>query len=199
MQERFSKWKQPVYDEDGYAYQEVTEAGYRHPYGWRCQHPGQLWMRQGVDIGCYTYLNAKHGIILGLETQIGSNCAVYSKSTIYGKYSGIRQGPIVIGDHVMIGAHSVIMPGVSIANDVIIAACSFVNKSIDTPGVLYGGVPAIELGHRRDCFGNMTVYKVRCENCKKPMSAMKQEDLIRGKLHSFFKCHTCGRMVSVHE
>ena len=192
---RFEEWKQPVLDEDGWAYSPDS----RTQYGWRCQHQEGLRLQHGVDIGCFTYLNAKYGINIGLEAQIGANCCIYSESTIYGKHSQILQGTVNIGDHVMIGAHSVIMPGVSIANDVIIAACSFVNKNIDSPGVLYGGVPAIELGHRRDCFGNMTVYKVQCEDCRQPMDALKQEDLIRGKLHSFFKCRKCGGMVSIHE
>ena len=49
--------------------------------------------------------------------------------------------PVRLGRKVLIGGFCVIRPGVSIADHVVIAASSFVNKSILEKGV-YGGVPA---------------------------------------------------------
>lgn len=49
--------------------------------------------------------------------------------------------PIVIGDNVYIGVRSIIMPGVTIGNNCIIAAGSVVTKNVPDSSV-YGGVPA---------------------------------------------------------
>lgn len=49
--------------------------------------------------------------------------------------------PITVGDNVYIGIRSIIMPGVSIGNNVIIAAGSVVTKDLSDNGI-YGGVPA---------------------------------------------------------
>ena len=49
--------------------------------------------------------------------------------------------PIKIDDNVMIGANAMIMPGVHICSDVIVAAGSVVTKDITLSGV-WGGVPA---------------------------------------------------------
>lgn len=53
--------------------------------------------------------------------------------------------PIEIGSHVFIGVNSIIMPGIKISDNVIIAAGSVVTKSIP-PGVIVGGVPAKIIG-----------------------------------------------------
>lgn len=49
--------------------------------------------------------------------------------------------PITIGNHVYIGVRSIILPGVNIGNNVIIAAGSVVSKDVPDNSVV-GGVPA---------------------------------------------------------
>ena len=53
--------------------------------------------------------------------------------------------PVVIGDHVWIGADSVINKGVSIPNGCVIAHHSIVTKSLEEENCLYGGYPAKQL------------------------------------------------------
>lgn len=98
MNSRFENWKPPVFGKDGWT-----------KYGWRCQHPEGLKLGRCVDIGCFTYLNAKHGITIGDNVQIGSGCAVYSLDT-----ERSITGEVVIGANALIGAHCVILPGVVI-------------------------------------------------------------------------------------
>lgn len=50
-------------------------------------------------------------------------------------------GKIVIGDYVYIGNNSLIMPGVTIGDNVLVAAGSVVTKSIPS-GMVVGGTPA---------------------------------------------------------
>lgn len=52
---------------------------------------------------------------------------------------------IYIGDNVMIGSNSIIMPNVKIGNNVVIAAGSIVTKDIPDNSVV-GGIPAKVIG-----------------------------------------------------
>ena len=125
MAERFKDWKTPVIKE-----------GKLTKWNWMVQNVKGLKMGKRVDIGAFTYINAKKGIELGDDVQIGSHCSIYSVSTIDGK-----EGKIVLKKGACIGSHSVVMPGVTVGENSIVGAFSFVNK--DIPGsVIALGVPA---------------------------------------------------------
>ena len=64
---------------------------------------------------------------------------------IYGVYNDIY-GRIKIGDNCFIGAHSVIMYGVTIADNVIVASGSVVTKSVMESNVIVAGCPAKIIG-----------------------------------------------------
>ena len=53
-----------------------------------------------------------------------------------------QTAPVTIGDGVWLCSNSMVMPGVKIANYVIVGAGSVVTKDCDKEGWLYGGVPA---------------------------------------------------------
>jgi acetyltransferase-like isoleucine patch superfamily enzyme len=118
---------------------------WRHPeiidgkptiYLWVVKHTDRFELGYKTDIGAYTYINAKYGVIIGDFVQIGSHCSIYSISTIDDKHSEIR-----LMKGCRIGTHSVIMPGVSIGERSVIGAFSFVNSDIEA-GVLAYGIPA---------------------------------------------------------
>jgi acetyltransferase-like isoleucine patch superfamily enzyme len=89
-----------------------------------------------VDIGAFTYINAKKGVTIEDYVQIGSHCSLYSISTIDNK-----EGRITLKKNCRLGTHSVIMPGVTIGENTIIGAFSFVNSDIADSTLAYG-VPA---------------------------------------------------------
>lgn len=66
----------------------------------------------------------------------------------------IRYGKIVIKDNCFIGAHSTILPGVTIGPNSIIGACSLVRKDVE-PNSVYAGIPA-----RRIC--SLEEYAEKC-------------------------------------
>ena len=68
--------------------------------------------------------------------QIGSHCSIYSVSTIDEK-----EGKVVLKKNCKIGAHSVIMPGVTVGENSVVGALSFVTKDIPANVVAFG-VPA---------------------------------------------------------
>ncbi len=70
------------------------------------------------------------------EVQIGSHCSIYSISTIDGK-----EGEVVLKKNCRIGSHSVVMPGVTVGENAVVGAMSFVNRDIPD-NVVAAGVPA---------------------------------------------------------
>lgn len=105
-------------------------------YGWLVQHVKNLKLGYKTDIGAFTYINAQNGVEIQDFAQIGSHCSIYSFSSI-----GEKNGKVVLKKNCKIGAHSTIMPGVTIGENSVIGAHSFVNKNIHD-NVLAYGVPA---------------------------------------------------------
>ena len=102
-------------------------------WNWMVQNPENLKIGFKVDIGAFTYINSKYGLNIEEEVQIGSHCSIYTESTIDNK-----NGPIKIGKKSCIGSHSTIMPGVTIGENVLIGAHSYVNKSIPDNVIAFG-------------------------------------------------------------
>lgn len=125
MNDRFEDWKYPEIEE-----------GKLTKYNWLVQHKDKLQLGYKTDIGAFTYINAKNGVVIEDLVQIGSHCSIYSVSTIDGK-----EGRVVLKKNCKIGSHSVIMPGVTIGENSVIGAFSFVNKDVP-PNVIAFGVPA---------------------------------------------------------
>ena len=122
MGERFKRWKYP----------DIKE-GKLTKYNWLVQHLENLKLGYKTDIGAFTYINAKNGVIIGDNVEIGSHCSIYSVSTIDGK-----EGKVVLGKNCKVGSHSVIMPGVTIGKNSIIGAFSFVNRDIPPDAIAFG-------------------------------------------------------------
>jgi len=122
MMDRFNDWEYPEIEE-----------GRPTKYNWVVQHKDNLSLGYKTDIGAFTYINAKFGVIIEDEVQIGSHCSIYSVSTIDGK-----EGEVVLKRNCRIGSHSVIMPDVTIGENSIIGAFSFVNKDIPANVIAFG-------------------------------------------------------------
>jgi len=124
MKDRFKEWKYPKIEE-----------GKLTKYNWMVQNKDGLKLGYKTDIGAFTYINAKNGVVIEDFVQIGSHCSLYSVSTIDNK-----EGQINLKKNCKIGSHSVVMPGVTIGENTIIGAFSFVNKDLPD-NVVAAGVP----------------------------------------------------------
>ncbi len=122
MSKRFDDWKYPEFDERG-----MTK------WNWMCQHHKNLKLGKDTDIGAFTYINARYGVVIEKGVQIGSHCSIYSHSTIDDK-----QGKVVIKENAKIGSYCLVMPGVTIGENSIIGAFSFVNKDVLPNTTVYG-------------------------------------------------------------
>lgn len=122
---RFKEWVPPEIEE-----------GKLTKYNWLVQHKENLKLGGRTDIGAFTYINAKNEVVIEDEVQVGSHCSIYSISTIDNK-----EGPVKLKKNCKIGSHSVIMPGVTVGENSVVGAFSFVNQDIPA-NVMAFGVPA---------------------------------------------------------
>ena len=108
-------------------------------YNYIVQYPDSLKLGKNFDIGTFTYINAKFGVTIEDNVQIGSHCSVYSHSTIDEK-----QGSVILKKNCRIGTHSTIMPGVTIGKNSVVAAYSFVTCDIPE-NELWAGIPSAKI------------------------------------------------------
>ena len=125
MDDRFNDWEYPQIEE-----------GKPTKYNWLVQNKDGLQLGFKTDIGAFTYINAKNGVIIEDYVQIGSHCSIYSISTIDNK-----KGQVILRENCKIGSHSVIMPGITVGQNSIVGAFSFVDRDIPDD-VIAVGVPA---------------------------------------------------------
>ena len=122
MEERFINWESPK-----------IEDGKPTKWNWIVKGVDNFKLGVKTDIGAFTYINASEGVEIEDEVQIGSHCSVYSVSTIDNK-----KGKVVLKKNCKIGSHSVIMPGVTIGENSVVGAFSFVTKDIPDNVVAFG-------------------------------------------------------------
>ncbi len=123
--DRFIDWEYPEIEE-----------GVPTKYNWVVQNIDGLKLGFKTDIGAFTYINAKYGVKISDNVQIGSHCSIYSVSTI-----DSTSGKVVLKNNCKLGSHSTVLPGVTIGENSIIGAHSLVNSNIP-PNVIAVGVPA---------------------------------------------------------
>lgn len=121
-EQRFNDWQFP----------EVQD-GVMTKYNWIVQNVDNFELGYKTDIGAFSYINAKYGVVLEDYVQIGSHCSVYSLSTIDNK-----QGKVHLKKSCKIGTHSTIMPNVTIGENSIIGASSLVLEDIPDNVIAFG-------------------------------------------------------------
>lgn len=124
MDDRFQNWQPPK-----------VEHGKLTEWNWVVYHPQNFKLGQKTDIGAFTAIFAHYGVIIEDEVQIGSHCTLYSASTIDEK-----KGPVTLKQNCRLGSHSVVMPGVTIGENTVVGAQSFVNKNL-SPNEVWAGSP----------------------------------------------------------
>lgn len=103
--------------------------------------------RLGIELGPNEFgrrIKIYHNnIVINCGTIIGDDCELYGSNCVGNK--GSESKPLdapILGNGVSIGVGAKIIGKVHVADNVKISSMSLVNKNIDEPGALYGGVPA---------------------------------------------------------
>ncbi|AMM51268.1 hypothetical protein TH61_08920 [Rufibacter sp. DG15C] len=113
---------------------------------------GGMDLGRNVHIACYTSLIGKGKISIGDFAGISSRCAIYSSNddysgqfmtgpTLPSEFTNVTHKDVTIGKHTIIGASSIVLPGVNIAEGVSIGAFSLITKDCEAFS-FYFGIPA---------------------------------------------------------
>jgi len=117
---------------------------------------GGIELRNFVHLGCYSALFGGSGIVMEDFSGLSARVLVYSESDDYSGHSltnptvpqryrpRLHKGKVVFGRHVIVGANSTILPGVTLAEGAAVGAHSLVTKSCEAWWI-YFGVPAKKL------------------------------------------------------
>ena len=124
---------------------------------------GKVYFGKYVHIAAHsTILGGVAGITFSDFSACSFNCSIFSQTDDYSglsmtnptvpqKYKNIKKTKIYIGRHVVIGAGSVVFPGVRIEDGCAIGAMSLVTKSTK-PYSIYFGIPAKKIKERKKNF-----------------------------------------------
>lgn len=111
--------------------------------GVRIVRPENVTLGHHVDIGENCFLMAQGSIVLGDYVLIANNSVIttigHQMDGIY--YGRISTAPVTLGCNVWIGSGAIILPGVSIGDNAIVAAGAVVTRDVP-PSSLVAGVPA---------------------------------------------------------
>ena len=103
---------------------------------WLVRYKENFKLGENVEIGSFTVIGCEHGVEIEDNVKIGYHCVIISESTIDNK-----RGKVLLKRNCRIGANSVIMPGVTIGENSIVGANSFVAMSIPD-SEMWAGSPA---------------------------------------------------------
>lgn len=119
----------------------------------------------GIEIGDYVHIAVFCSLIGAAKIKMADFSGLSSRVTLYssnddytgefltnptipGRFRGVASQDVFLEKHVIVGAGSVILPGVTLEEGVSIGALSLVNKSCASFGVYFGS-PARRIGERK--------------------------------------------------
>lgn len=108
---------------------------------------GKLIMKEHAQINAHCFLLSADTITIGENSTLAYQVTILTSANPNYPYNTLKNiypplhAPVFIGSNVWIGARSVILPGVKIGNNVVVAAGSVVTSDVPD-NVLVAGVPA---------------------------------------------------------
>jgi acetyltransferase-like isoleucine patch superfamily enzyme len=112
---------------------------------------GDVTVGKNVWIGPNVILDGSGGLVIGDYVAISAGVQIYTHHTVRWALSGGEEGPerrpTRIGSRIFIGPNTIIQMGVTIGDEVVIGAMSFVNRDIPS-GSRVWGCPAKGLAFR---------------------------------------------------
>lgn len=133
---------------------------------------GGIEIGNHVHIAVYASLIGAGRITVSDFSGISSRVAIYSSNddysgsfltgpTVPSEFTNVTNADVFIGPHVIIGAGSVVLPGVTLEEGVAIGALSLVSRDCEAFG-MYSGVPAKRIKERKkDLLQMERVFKTR--------------------------------------
>lgn len=120
---------------------------------------GGIKIGRNVHLAVYTSLIGSASIHIDDFASVSSRVAVYSSNddysgkfmtnpTVAAEFTNVNNAPVIISRHVIVGAGSVILPGVTLDEGSAIGALSLVRNDCEAFGV-YAGTPAKKIADRQ--------------------------------------------------
>jgi len=95
----------------------------------------------GLAMNCY--IDGRNGIRFGRNLWMGPRVSIISMNHDVCDYRQcVEEGPIIIGDNCWLGTGSIVLPGVTLGNHVIVAAGAVVTRNFEEDDIIIAGVPA---------------------------------------------------------
>jgi acetyltransferase-like isoleucine patch superfamily enzyme len=101
-----------------------------------------------LKLGDRIFINWGSTVVAHVDIEIGDDCKIGELTAIFDTDhhevepgAGVVKSKVVIGSNVWIGRNSMVMPGVQIGDNSVVAAGSLVNSDVE-PNTLVGGTPA---------------------------------------------------------
>lgn len=124
-----------------------------------CILSGKITLGSYIHISAYTALYGKNGISVGNFATISGRVLIYSQNDDYSgvymtnpmvpeTFTNVSGGEVIICDHAIIGAGSIVLPDITIGEGASIGAMSLVKNNAE-PWTVYAGVPAKKLADRK--------------------------------------------------
>jgi dTDP-4-amino-4,6-dideoxy-D-glucose acyltransferase len=119
----------------------------------------------GIEIGSFIHVGVFSSLIGAGKITLQDFCNLSSRTTIYSsnddysgarmtnptippEFTGVTHAPVIIGRHAIVGAGSVLLPGVILEEGVAVGALSLIKQNCQAFGI-YAGSPARRIGNRR--------------------------------------------------
>lgn len=146
--------------------------------------------KKGVKIGENSYIYSDISTLESFLITIGNNVTISNDIQFITHDNSVCKvlddvtdvfGEIKIGDNCFIGARSIILYGVTLPNNTIVAAGSVVTKSITEEGKIIGGVPAKVIGDVNSFAEKMKPYAINLDGLSKKQKqiAKKQANMVK--------------------
>lgn len=103
-----------------------------------------IFGNEGVDIGNFAGLSSRVTIYTASDDYVEGHL---TNPTIPERFKKVKRGPVVLGEHVIIGCGSIILPGVTLARGVSVGAISLIGNNIPEFSIVLGN-PSRVLGKR---------------------------------------------------
>lgn len=119
---------------------------------------GYLAIGSHVHIGAFAHILAGEGVEIKDFSGLSQGVKIYSKTddysgnsltnpTIPNEYKTFKKGKVIINEHVIIGANSVVLPNTVIGEGVSVGALSLISTNL-APWTMYYGNPLKKLANR---------------------------------------------------
>ena len=139
-----------------------------------------IYAKEKIKIGHFVHIANFSSITGGNELTIGNYAAIsqgcriltatddfkdwgFGNSTVSNEFRNITSQPITIGDYCIVGANSVVLPGVSIGKGATIGANSVITKDLEPWGI-YIGNKKVGTRNKEEVLKNYEKFLVTPEN-----------------------------------